>query len=59
MNYMLKTEVCEILRISLDTLERLISSGEMEAFKVGRGVRIPETAIERYLVRNTIGKADA
>lgn len=55
-NYMLKTDVCESLRISLDTLERLIATGEVEAYKVGRGVRIPESAIEAYMRKNTMGQ---
>jgi excisionase family DNA binding protein len=44
-------EVARALRISNMTVYRLINSGQIGAVRVGRGYRIPEDEIRRYLQR--------
>lgn len=49
-------EVCEILSISVQTGYRLLKSGQLKAFKQGKGWRIPETELEAYIERKMQGK---
>ena len=44
-----RQEAAELLRVSLTTLTRLTKAGQLGSIKVGRQVRIPRTAIDRYL----------
>lgn len=44
-----RQEAAELLRVSLTTLTRLTRAGQLGRIKVGRQVRIPRTAIDRYL----------
>jgi len=44
-----RQEAAELLRVSLTTLTRLTKAGQLGHVKVGRQVRIPRTAIDRYL----------
>ena len=50
---MTKTEVCEILVISDNTLRRIIAAGELGAIKVGQRLRFDPKEIERYIARST------
>ena len=45
-------EVCSILRIGRSTLLKLIHSGEMHAYKVGRQWRISKNELFDFLKRN-------
>lgn len=56
---MSREEVCEYLQISMDTLERILKRGEMQASRVGRQIRITEEAIREYLHKHTMGEAEA
>ena len=42
-------EVADLLRVSRMTVYRLIKTGEMSAFRVGRGYRLREEDIDSYL----------
>jgi excisionase family DNA binding protein len=42
-------EVAEILKVSVDTIRRMIKSGELEAFKVHRQYRIRKEVLERIM----------
>ena len=44
-----KEEVAEYLRVSPSTIDRLIRSGQLEALKIGRSVRITDKALRRFL----------
>jgi excisionase family DNA binding protein len=43
------TEVAKRLRVSNMTVYRLVKAGELGAVRVGRGYRIPEQELQRYL----------
>ncbi|MBI2237730.1 MAG: helix-turn-helix domain-containing protein [Actinobacteria bacterium] len=42
-------EVADLLRVSRMTVYRLIRQGDLPAVRVGRGYRLPEEAVHRYL----------
>jgi excisionase family DNA binding protein len=42
-------ELTKALQISRATANRLIASGEIQSFKLGRGRRIPVAAIEAFI----------
>ena len=42
-------EVAEILDIHITTVRNLIKTGQLEAKKVGKGYRITENQLRRYL----------
>lgn len=44
-----RQEAAELLRVSLTTLTRLTKAGQLGYVKVGRQVRIPRPALDRYL----------
>jgi excisionase family DNA binding protein len=50
-------EVATLMRISKMSVYRLIHSGELEALQVGRSYRIPEQAVDRYLMSATYAPA--
>lgn len=43
------SEVAKMLRVSKMTIYRLVKSGELPAVKAGRGYRIREQDLRRYL----------
>jgi excisionase family DNA binding protein len=42
-------EVAQTMRVSKMTVYRLVHNGELEAVRVGRSFRVPETAVDEYL----------
>ena len=52
-------EVSEIMRVSVYTVRRWILDGELPAFKVGRGWRISEPAIQTWLEQRRAGAPDS
>ncbi len=42
-------EACAILKVSRKTIYNLINSGDLAAVKVGRGWRIMNSTLEKYL----------
>lgn len=59
--YLTAAEARERLRVSRETLRRLITTGELEAHKVANGrtspYRISEEAISAYIRRQTVQAA--
>lgn len=41
--------LAEVLSISLQTAQALCRSGEIDAFKIGGGWRIPESALDEFM----------
>lgn len=48
-NLLTVSEVARGLRVSNMTVYRLVNSGQLEAFRVGRSYRIREEDVRRYL----------
>lgn len=44
-------EAAKILKVSTETIRKLIASGELEARRVGRQYRITREAIDKFLGR--------
>ena len=42
-------EVADMLRVSIETVRRLVLSGEIEAKRVGRQYRISQENLNKYL----------
>ena len=42
-------ELCELLRISHNAAYRILSSGQLDCFKIGRIWKIPRESISRYI----------
>jgi excisionase family DNA binding protein len=43
------TEVASLMRVSKMTVYRLIKQGDLPAVRIGRGIRIREEDVHRYL----------
>ncbi len=43
------SEVAQLMRVSKMTVYRLIKQGDLPAFRVGRGYRMREEDVHRYL----------
>jgi excisionase family DNA binding protein len=52
-------EMAALARVSPMTIYRLIRAGELEAIRVGRSFRIPESAARSYLAGGRPGSGDA
>jgi excisionase family DNA binding protein len=50
-------EVAWVLRVSKMTVYRMIHAGELTAVRVGRGFRVPTTAVRSYLDNAHVGAA--
>ncbi|MDE5564671.1 MAG: helix-turn-helix domain-containing protein [Oscillospiraceae bacterium] len=46
---MLFEEVMEYLNVGKNTLYRLLKSGEIHAFKIGKAWKIPRKSVEEYI----------
>jgi excisionase family DNA binding protein len=42
-------EAAQLLRVSIDTIRRMIKRGQIEAHQVGRQWRIPKREVDRLL----------
>lgn len=51
-------EVRSILRISKGEVFKLIHNGEIEYFRIGRAIRITETALNDYITAHSRRKED-
>ena len=50
LNLLTKAEAAELLRVSVDTVERLIRGGQLPAYRIGKAVtRIDEGDVLAYL----------
>ncbi len=52
-NLLTKKEAAERLRISVRSLDRLRSQGQLRTVQVRGAVRITDAEVERFIVRNT------
>lgn len=43
------TEVAVALRVSKMTIYRLVHSGELQAMRIGRSIRVPASTLREYL----------
>lgn len=50
-----RQQAADTLRVSVPTVARLLASGALVAYRVGRQWRIPRSAIEEYLSCSRIG----
>jgi len=57
--YLSVTDVAKHINISKMTIYRLIDAGEIPALRVGRSVRILQTDLEQYVIRNTSNMEEA
>ena len=48
-------EVAAAMRVSTMTVYRLIKAGDLGAIRIGRGYRIPQPEVERYLQARRVG----
>lgn len=46
-------EVAALLSVSRRSVERLIARGELSRSKIGRSLRVPESAVMSYIEQNT------
>lgn len=49
MKYLTVAEVATTLRVSKMTIYRLVDTDDLASIRVGRTIRIPEKAVERYV----------
>ncbi|MFJ6418633.1 helix-turn-helix domain-containing protein [Paeniglutamicibacter sp. NPDC091659] len=49
-HYLTVSEVAVSMRVSKMTVYRLVHAGELPAVRFGRSYRVPELAVEEYLV---------
>lgn len=45
-------ELSDLFKVSVKTIRDTITSGELEAYKVGREWRVSEEAVQMYLDKN-------
>lgn len=45
-------EIAVILHVSLRTVRRFIASNELEAVRIGRSVRVQESALQAFIERS-------
>lgn len=50
---LLPEEAAEILRIGMNQIYKILNSGELNAYRVGRSWRIPKESIIKYLQKKT------
>lgn len=49
-HYLTVAEVAAAMRVSRMTVYRLVHAGELPAVRFGRSYRVPERAVEEYLI---------
>lgn len=47
-------EVASQLRVTTETVRRLIRAGTIKAFRVGRAIRIPTSSLDEFRARNQV-----
>lgn len=48
-------ELCEIMMISRNAAYKLLSSGELHCFRMGRNWKIPRQSVEDYIRERSFG----
>jgi len=46
-------ELCEMLSIGKNAAYKLLSSGNLKAFRLNRVWKIPKTSVEKYILENS------
>ena len=46
-------ELCEMLSIGKNTAYRILNTGQLNAFKMGRIWKIPRQAVSEYVLKNS------
>lgn len=46
-------ELCEMLSIGKNTAYRILNTGQLHAFKIGRIWKIPREAVSEYVLKNS------
>ncbi len=54
--YFTVSEICKLLGISKGSAYQLLHSGELEYFRIGRSIRVTDTALKKYIAAHTIQK---
>ena len=54
MKYLMVSEVAKRVRVSKMTIYRLVHTGELDAIRIGRSIRILNSSVESYLRENGI-----
>ncbi|MFK0174011.1 helix-turn-helix domain-containing protein [Streptomyces sp. NPDC090306] len=49
--FLTPAEVASLMRVSRMTVYRLVHSGHLPAVRVGRSFRVPDAAVQEYLLR--------
>ncbi|MCQ9163555.1 helix-turn-helix domain-containing protein [Arthrobacter sp. STN4] len=49
-HYLTVAEVAQAMRVSKMTVYRMVHAGDLPAVRFGRSFRVPERAVEEYLV---------
>ena len=55
LRFLTVAEIAALMRVSLMTVHRLISEGELQAVRFGRGYRVEEQELARYLAAGGTG----
>ncbi len=55
--YLRPSEVCRLLQVSRETLQKLICSGQLQALRVGVSWRISQEALREFQTRNSASNA--
>ena len=56
--YITPYAAAELLSVSVKTIYKLCGSGELEAVKIGRSVRILGTSLQDFIARNTVRRPE-
>ncbi|MEZ2733752.1 helix-turn-helix domain-containing protein [Aneurinibacillus aneurinilyticus] len=48
-------ETKDLLRVSYRTIHRLVSNNTIPSVKVGRVIRIPQSALKKFILNDTSG----
>jgi len=48
-------EAKDLLRVSYRTLHRLVSNGSIPSVKVGRVIRIPQSGLKKFILKDKSG----
>ncbi len=46
-------DVARILQISVSTVRKLINDGDLRSIRIGKQIRVPESALNEYIERQS------
>ena len=56
MEYFTPQEAAQLLKVHVGTLLRWIREGKLSAIKIGKGYRISQTQLDKFLVSRQVGE---